>query len=289
MISLDEGRPNRIQSPGHRQQKVQGNRFQQPGSRWKPFTHPAVEQSLTPPTFFDEQKCIHAAHSGAPLCAGCSFPVSATVPPTCPLGAVRLAAHPMELDAVFHQVMKDAALYRDSGGGITFSGGEPFLHAQTLRPLLQRIQAEGLSIAFETSGYFPPDYAPLLLPFINHILLDLKILARPVFNLDVTLPPDAFTQNLEAFQAAATPLTYRLVLIREFLDVPGKQDALLARLQELPPAPLELLPLHNLAETKYRQLGVPFTPLSAPTPAAAHALQARLQAALKAPVRLLSL
>ena len=127
------------------------------------------------------------------------------------------------------------------------------------------------------------------LPFIDHLLLDLKWMARPVFNPEISLPPDVFEQNLFAIQDSSSSLTYRLVLIREFLNGPGKQEALLNQLQKLPSAPIELLPLHNLAEAKYRQLGIPFTPLSAPPLSAQKDLQDFFQSKLGVPVRLLSL
>jgi len=244
---------------------------------------------LAPPLFFDETKCISKTQPEAPLCAGCSRHDSATTPASCPLGAVRPSSTPMETEDILQHLLKDAALYRDTGGGVTFSGGEPFLHAKILPPLLEGLRKEGIHIAFETSGFFPPENAPLLLPFIDHVLLDLKVLTPPRFNPEVSLSPDAFEQNLRLLSAAETPLTYRLLLIQKFWDTPEKQEALLARLQDLPSAPLELLPLHNLAESKYRQLGISFTPLSAPPLSAQKTLRNRLQSKLGVPVRLLSL
>ena len=244
---------------------------------------------LSPPQFFDVHQCLHAAHPGAPLCAGCGLPATGQPPATCPLGAIRPASAPMEIDPLFAHLLKDAALYRDSGGGVTFSGGEPFLHAHALRPLLLRLRQEHIPVAFETSGYFPPENAAPLLPLIDLILLDLKILAPPVFNPEVPLPADAFDRNLLAFRASSAAVTYRLLLIRELLASPGQRDALFARLQALPPAPLELLPLHALAESKYRQLNRPFARLSAPAPADGESLRADLQSRLSAPVRLLHL
>jgi pyruvate formate lyase activating enzyme len=193
----------------------------------------------------------------------------------------------MGKEAVLQHLLKDASLYLDSGGGVTFSGGEPFLHAQALRPLLEALRKKEIHIAFETSGFFPPEDTSILLPFIDHLLLDLKWMTRPVFNPEISLPADVFEQNLSAFQASAADMTYRLVLIREFLDVPGKRESLLDRLQKLPPAPMELLPLHNLAESKYRQLGRPFTPLTAPSSSDCETLRSQIQALTGAPVQLL--
>ena len=244
---------------------------------------------LSPPSFFDARQCLHAAQPGAPLCAGCGLPATGQPPATCPLGAVRPASAPMEIDRLFERLLKDAALYRDSGGGVTFSGGEPFLHAAALLPLLRRLRQEHISIAFETSGWFPPENAAPLLPWIDLVLLDLKILARPVFNPEFALPPDAFDRNLRAFHASAAVITYRLLLIRELLEAPSQRDALLARIQSLPPAPLELLPLHALAESKYRQLGISFPPLTAPSVADCETWRDEVQSRMNAPVRLLRL
>ena len=145
-----------------------------------------------------------------------------------------------------------------------------------------------MTIAIETSGYFPPAHAALLLPFIDHVLLDLKILAPPIRNPEIALPEGAFEDNLSALARSSATLTYRLLLIREFLQTPAQREALLARLQQLPAAPLELLPLHHLAESKYRQLGRPFSPLSAPSTPECEMFRDHLQAHLQAPVKLLA-
>ena len=250
----------------------------------------ANPESIPPqaPRLFDERKCVARAHPGSPLCTGCSLPVDGRPPAACPFGAVRPGSTDLDIHEIHRRLIRDAALYRDSGGGITFSGGEPFLHAQALTSLLPRLKQEGLAVAFETSGYFPPRNAPLLLPFIDHILLDLKILAPPVLNPAFSLPADAFSRNLKAICASSAALTYRLLLIRELLETPGQPDRLISRLERLPPADLELLPLHSLAESKYRQLGRPCPPFSPPSPAACLRLKEHVQSRLKIQVRLLT-
>ena len=243
---------------------------------------------LSPVLFFDREKCMAQAQPDAPLCVGCSRLAGGAPSPNCPLHAVRPSSKPMDIESVLRHLLKDAALYRDSGGGITLSGGEPFLHAETLRPLAQRLKEKAIPIAIETSGYFPPAHAALLLPFIDHVLLDLKILAPPIRNPEISLPEGAFEANLSALARSPATLTYRLLLIREFMATPKKREEILARIQRLPAAPLELLPLHHLAESKYRQLGRPFSPLSAPGPSECETFRDQLQARLQAPVKLLA-
>ena len=80
------------------------------------------------------------------------------------------------------------------------------------------------------------------------------------------------------------------------LDAPDRRETNSHRAQRAqlqgtdgyPPAPLEPLPLHNLAETKYRQLDRPFTPLSAPSSSDREALRSQIQSLIAVPVRLLS-
>ena len=73
--------------------------------------------------------------------------------------------------------MRDRNLYEASGGGITFSGGEPTLWMDYLSEALKALKAANLHTAIQTSGSFDYDlFAQKILPFIDLILFDLKII-----------------------------------------------------------------------------------------------------------------
>lgn len=70
----------------------------------------------------------------------------------CPTGALELCGKEMTVETILQTVEKDCAFYAD-GGGITVSGGEPFLQAGGTLALLRESRVRGLSTAVETCGY----------------------------------------------------------------------------------------------------------------------------------------
>ena len=65
----------------------------------------------------------------------------------------------MSADEVIHTVLKDIAYYNESGGGVTFSGGEPLLQADFLLATSELLKEQGISVAIDTSGFIWNDKA----------------------------------------------------------------------------------------------------------------------------------
>jgi pyruvate formate lyase activating enzyme len=63
----------------------------------------------------------------------------------------------MSVAEVIAEVMKDASFYKNSGGGMTLSGGEPLYQYDFSLGLLEKAKENGLHTAVETSGYCKKD------------------------------------------------------------------------------------------------------------------------------------
>jgi pyruvate formate lyase activating enzyme len=109
--------------------------------------------------------------SGCPLrCAWCHNPESWIPEDT--LDVTRFS--PMEL---METICNDKTFFDTSGGGVTFSGGEPLLYPQYLRDVCLLLKEHGVHCAVETSGYFEEDIFSLGLDsLIDLFLFDLKIM-----------------------------------------------------------------------------------------------------------------
>ncbi len=97
--------------------------------------------ALVRPVFRDDSLCIK--------CFSCAD--------ACPSGAlVRLGVR-KSADEIVREVTPEVPLYRESGGGVTFSGGEPALHPDFCAGLAERLRAGKIHVAMETSGMFRPE------------------------------------------------------------------------------------------------------------------------------------
>ncbi|MDP3487112.1 MAG: glycyl-radical enzyme activating protein, partial [Bacillota bacterium] len=81
------------------------------------------------------------------LCGRCSK--------RCPAEALELVGKEMIVAEVLAEIEKDRIFYDESGGGVTFSGGEPLLQAEFLTALLQSCRERGIHTTVDTSGHAP--------------------------------------------------------------------------------------------------------------------------------------
>jgi pyruvate formate lyase activating enzyme len=82
----------------------------------------------------------------------------------------------MSVEEVMHEVIKDSVFYDESGGGVTFSGGEPILQETVLLELLRACRQQGIHTSLDTSGYTSRQSMELISGLVDLFLYDLKII-----------------------------------------------------------------------------------------------------------------
>lgn len=90
----------------------------------------------------------------------------------CPKEAIELCGKRMEVPEVMDIVRRDAVFYRNTNGGVTFSGGEPLSQFEFTRELLRSCHAEGFHTCVDTSGF--GGRAAELVPYADLFLWDIK-------------------------------------------------------------------------------------------------------------------
>ncbi|MBN2150728.1 MAG: glycyl-radical enzyme activating protein [Candidatus Lokiarchaeota archaeon] len=92
----------------------------------------------------------------------------------CPSTALKQFGRHMPVGSIVEEVAKDVAYYRQSGGGVTASGGEPAMQPEAVALFLSECKARGMSTAIETSGATTTAVLGRLLPHVDLIMYDLK-------------------------------------------------------------------------------------------------------------------
>lgn len=96
---------------------------------------------------------------------------------SCPTGALQRIGKYYTATELVAILMRDKAFYDASGGGVTFSGGEPTLHMGYLRNVMEKLKDHKIHIAIQTCGFFNLyDFERILSPFIDVIYYDIKVL-----------------------------------------------------------------------------------------------------------------
>ena len=94
----------------------------------------------------------------------------------CQASALKFAGYQYELSKLLEIILKDRPFFQNSGGGVTFSGGEPTMHMTYLHNLLIQLKNENIHTCLETCGYYNKEkFEKLLLPYLDLIYFDLKL------------------------------------------------------------------------------------------------------------------
>ena len=202
-----------------------------------------------------------AAVNGAPVpdreaCAACS---SFACIDTCPGGALVRVGREVTAEAVVAEVARDADFFRNSGGGVTFSGGEPFAQPAFLEAMLRHCKELGLRTAVETCGHARLPDLQACESLVDLFLFDLKVM-EPARHLALTGRDNGLIlSNLRWLAAQARPkVTIRHAIIPGLNDDPANQAALADLMLSLGLENLDLEPYHPLGESKYEGLGRTF-------------------------------
>nr|WP_321454864.1 glycyl-radical enzyme activating protein [uncultured Cohaesibacter sp.] len=181
------------------------------------------------------------------LCTFCGECVTA-----CPEKALQLACEEMDADTIMDQIRRDEIFFRHSGGGVTFSGGEPFVQHQFLRRLMDGCEKLGVSVWVESCGFFKWDHCQDLMAGIDHIFFDIKHMDSETHRQFTGQGNEVILQNAKRIHAAGVPMTVRIPLIVEVNLADSNLEATAGFMREhLPGSGIELLPYHELGKAKY--------------------------------------
>jgi pyruvate formate lyase activating enzyme len=94
----------------------------------------------------------------------------------CPADAVRFVGREYSVEELVEDLLKDEPFYRNSGGGVTFSGGEPTIHTEFVAEVAERLQSRSVHTLLQTCGLYKAELVEeRLLPHIDTIYFDTKI------------------------------------------------------------------------------------------------------------------
>ncbi|MGL4861202.1 MAG: glycyl-radical enzyme activating protein [Enterobacteriaceae bacterium] len=212
-----------------------------------------------------------------------------TLAKLCPSGALSLSGTAANVEQIMDIVQRDLPFYQRSTGGITLSGGEPFMQPELSVELLQRSQALGIHTAVESSLHAPWRHIAPALPHINLLLADIKHVDPQRFKAWTGGSCKRILSHFRRLATMATEMIVRVPVIPEFnADRPSLKAIIDFTADESHASEIHFLPYHTLGIHKYSLLGLPYhaapAPLNDPellTWAQEYALQRGLTAILR--------
>ena len=175
----------------------------------------------------------------------------------CFSGALEMAGIEMDVDAVMREVLQDADYYRNSGGGLTISGGEVICQPEFACALLESAKAAGISAAIETNMHADWAVYEKLIPLLDLVMPDIKIISGNAHTKWTGVCNRPVLENIRRLSDAGIPVIIRTPVIPGVNDDPGEIELIAGFIAGLGNVQYYELLLYNpLGEGKYSALGI---------------------------------
>jgi pyruvate formate lyase activating enzyme len=162
------------------------------------------------------------------------------------------------LEEIMSEVLKDKPFYDESGGGVTLSGGEPLLQAEFAFALSDALHNAGVSAGLETAACVPEEVFKNAAEKFNFILFDLKHWEEEKLRLGTGADFGLVLKNLKNALSGSARITVRIPVIPGYNDSEEDARGYAKLLLSIGAKDVHILPFHQMGESKYRDLGVPY-------------------------------
>lgn len=221
-----------------------------------------------PELFWDERRCLGSTHRCTVVCPKNALTGGAgswkldgrrcdscgECERRCPTGAFQIIGSRMTVDGLVDLILRDRVFYENSGGGVTFSGGEPFIQPEFLAEMLSRCKKECLHTAVDTSGCAPWEIIEPLLADIDLFLYDLKLMDDAEHRKFTGVSNGMALENLKKIVRAEKAVQVRIPLIPGITDGDRNIFSIAEFLEAIPALrQVSLLNYHKGGVQKYRR------------------------------------
>lgn len=227
------------------------------------WCHNPESRPFRPGILFHAERCIRCGRCVRPggggscvrnprqSCSACGNCVA-----ECPAGALTLLGRAVSAEGILAVVRRDGFYYRQTGGGMTLSGGEPLAQAEGALSLLELARGEGIATAVETSAAVPEAVFDRFPGKVDLWLADIKA-SRKKYRELTGADADLVFRNLQTLSASGAQIVLRAPMVAGCNVEPGLLDFLLecATLPGVTGA--DLLPWHDLGRGKAAMSGLP--------------------------------
>jgi pyruvate formate lyase activating enzyme len=165
-----------------------------------------------------------------------------------------------QIEDVLRILEKESIFIGQSGGGITFSGGEPLFQPDFLLEALKACRAGGYHTAVDTSAYSPARDFRAIIPYTNLFLFDIKHLDDSRHFEFTGVSNAGIIENFDTLLQEGADIYARIPVIPGFNDSQDHLRRLKAFLNDRKSSSLKmicLLPYHRPGSSKYGKLGIP--------------------------------
>ncbi|NQS91710.1 MAG: glycyl-radical enzyme activating protein [Chloroflexi bacterium] len=233
------------------------------------WCHNPESQSFKPELVFRPERCLVCGecvdvcpHGSAQLVDGiiqqdrALCQINGACVEVCYPGAREIIGTEVNPQEVLEELIKDEVFYQESGGGVTFSGGEPLAQPDFLEETLKLCKNAGLATTLDTCGSALWANLERQLPFLDLVLYDLKILDDKQHQLYTGRSNREILENYQLLIQSDVEMVVRRPVIPGVNNSQEQINQLGVFIKENNGVQkIDLLPYHALSADKYLRLG----------------------------------
>ena len=184
----------------------------------------------------------------------------------CAAEARAVAGRRMTVGQILADVERDTVFFDESGGGVTFSGGEPLSQPEALEALLKACRERRIHSAIETCGAAPRETLVRLCELADLVLYDVKLIDEARHRKFTGAPNRNILENLAALAAGHGNVVARVPVVPGVNDSAEDVRGLVELFAGFPLMRIDLMPYHRAGTEKYRRLGREYRLADTPAP-----------------------
>lgn len=222
------------------------------------WCHNPESQSPLPVLLRKESLCVACSRcppgpdGGKPV----GLPPQGMSPGHCPSSALETVGREYSPDELIAEAVRDRAYFDESGGGITFSGGEPLAQPAFLFSCMEACRRQGIHTVLDTSGHANWLVLKAAAGLSDIIFFDIKAIDTELHKRLTGKSSELILENLTKLAEGDHDIRIRFAIIPGMNDSDDNLTATASFLAELPRRfPVDILPYHNHGEAKYSRLG----------------------------------
>ena len=219
-------------------------------------------QSSQPEMMYYSDKCVHCmackevCPTGAVFtrkgCIGCGKCME-----VCMYCARKLVGKSMTSDQVMEEIRKDSMLYKESDGGVTFSGGEVLRQPMFLLEIIKQCKHERIHTLLDTTAYCSQEIFNEVLKYIDLVYVDLKCASDSEHKKMTGVSNSNILKNIQFMDKIGKAFEIRMPIIPGYNDSMQILETDIRFIKTLETKPkVWLLPFHAFGKTKYETLGM---------------------------------
>lgn len=157
-------------------------------------------------------------------------------------------------EELYEVLVRDEKYYL-SGGGVTFSGGEPLMQSKVLKSVMELLRGAGIHIGIETSLFADSKSLNELIDYVDIMIVDIKILDAEKCKKIIDGDINVFFDNIRIIEKRKCTVMFRIPCCKELTYNPDNIAMICEFLKSYPDSLVQIFSVHSLGNSKYQSLG----------------------------------